>query len=231
MELSPFQERMLTVLVPQFCDDPTRGWGRAGFTPDWNLVGTLDAEDFLYALDANLVEHVGRGQYNASLSNAKEQFFWSGSKASYPRKFTIWAEPVITVAVVGRLHRDYGWPTEFIGMQSKNGAFDFLTKTLGLPSRNYIAGEVKKTAQELKQMVEQMQYYGKRPYEVAPEKHKNAYRKVLGLREWKAPIFWAVGPDRLSMVFQMSYSADGSMQFEQVSEEEIAYPRQSIAVT
>src|SRR5712664_1953376 len=39
-------------------------------------------------------------------------------------KVTIWVEPIITVAVLSRLHFKWGWPKELIGTQSQKWEFD-----------------------------------------------------------------------------------------------------------
>ena len=67
------------MLLPTFCNDPSRGRGCEGFKEDWTKVTEKDAADFLSALDAGLIEHVGRGLYRAPKSHASEQFFWEGN--------------------------------------------------------------------------------------------------------------------------------------------------------
>ena len=57
-----------------------------------------DARFFLMAIDSSLIEHLGHGRYRAALSSGFEQFFWEGQRVLEPRPFTLWLEPVITVA-------------------------------------------------------------------------------------------------------------------------------------
>src|SRR5690349_9926108 len=103
-----FEDRILNELLPIFCNDSSRGWGCDGFRNEWHKVSEVDAQDFLRGLDNGLVEHVGRGLYRAPKSLASEQFFWSGRKNTHPRLVTLWIEPIITVAVLSRLHFDLG---------------------------------------------------------------------------------------------------------------------------
>ena len=54
-------------------------------------------------------------------------------------------------------------------------------------------------------------------------KEVNAYRKLVALRKRKAPIFWALGPERVSFVFNMSYSVDGAVTFSPAEENVLSY--------
>ena len=122
-----FRNRVLNDLLPTYCNDPSRLWDVAGFKQDWDKIGEIDAADFLRGVDGELVKHEGRGLYRAPRSTAREQFFWPGVKKKTPRPITLWVEPIITVAVLARLHFDLGWPKELIGTQSKDWAFDVTT--------------------------------------------------------------------------------------------------------
>lgn len=119
--LQEFQSRILNEFLPEFCNDPTRAYGPDGFKPDWYKVSDVDAADFLRGIDSGLVEHVERGLYKAQCSVAREQFFWSGLKRKLPRPITLWVEPIISVAVLARLHFELGWPKTLLGTQTKNG--------------------------------------------------------------------------------------------------------------
>src|SRR5665213_2757656 len=102
MPSEEFEARILNHLVPEFCEHPSRGWGRDGFINSCAAVSDADADDFLAGLEAGVVEHVGRGQYLAPRSCAKEQFFNSGPTKVAPRTFTLAHESVITVAALYR---------------------------------------------------------------------------------------------------------------------------------
>lgn len=155
--LQSFQDRIVNDFLPTFCNDPTRAYGADGFRPDWEKVSEVDAADFLRGIDGGLVKHVGRGLYRAPRSRAGEQFFWSGLKRKKPRPITLWVEPIITVAVLARLHFALGWPKELLGTQTeKDWAFDVATYLSGDLKGEYIACEVKKSTAEIDRLLELM---------------------------------------------------------------------------
>jgi hypothetical protein len=222
-----FRDLILGKLLPTFCNDPSRGWGCEGFKEDWTKVTEKDAADFLSALDAGLIEHVGRGLYLAPKSHAKEQFFWEGNTNVSPRPVTLSVEPIITVAVLYRLHFKWGWPKNLLGTQSKKWEFDVIAYRASDLSNEYVACEVKKTVAELDQMVELMQRFSAdRDLRDAPKskREENAFRKLTGLQERRAPIFWAVGPNGANKVFRMTYTDGGAVTWKSASEDALTYP-------
>lgn len=222
-----FQDRILNDLLPTFCNDPSRAWGTDGFKADWHKISEIDAADFLRGIDGSLVKHVSRGLYKALRSKAREQFFWSGSKKMTPRPITLWVEPIITVAVLARLHFDLGWPKELLGTQSKGWAFDVATYLSSDSDDEYIACEVKKTTAELDQLVALMNRFGKSPAANQPmaSKERNAFRKVQALRQRQPRLFWAVGPGGSGHAFRMGYSAEGVVSFQKILFDELHYTR------
>ncbi len=221
-----FKDRIVGDLLPTFCDDPSRGWGCGGFKEDWKNVTEKDAADFLLALDAGLIEHRGRGLYRAPKSLASEQFFWSGKKCIFPRPITLWVEPIITVAVLSRLHFKWGWPKDLIGTQSRGWEFDVTAYRASDPSTEYVACEVKKTVAELDELVELMQRFSTDRDAVdtlKSSREKNAFRKLKGLQARRAPIFWAVGPGGANNVFRMTYADGGAVIFNSASDDALTY--------
>jgi hypothetical protein len=222
-----FRDRVVGKLLPTFCNDPTRSWGCEGFKEDWEKVTEKDAADFLSALDAGLVEHLGRGLYRAPRSQASEQFFWSGRKNVSPRPVTIWVEPIIAVAVLYRLHSKWGWPKDLLGTQSRKWEFDVTAYRASDLKKEYVACEVKKTAAELDQLVELMQRFSADCdlYD-APKsaREKNASRKLKGLQARQAPIFWAVGPNGANKVFRVTYTNGGTVSLKSASDDALTYP-------
>jgi hypothetical protein len=213
-------------LLPTFCNDPSRGWGCEGFKEDWKDVTEKDAADFLLALDAGLIEHRGRGLYRAPKSLASEQFFWSGKKSILPRPVTLWVEPIITVAVLARLHFKWGWPKELLGTQSRKWEFDATAYLASDPSNEYVACEVKKTVAEQDQMVELMQRFSTdrdAGDALKSSREKNAFRKLKGLQARHASIFWAVGPNDANKVFRMTYTDGGAVIFKSASDDALTY--------
>lgn len=231
MTQTAFEERVLTKLLPEFCDDKTRGWGSEGFRNGCSKISEADAVNFIRGMDAGLLEHVGRGQYLAPMSRAKLQFFWEGEKAISPRPVSLWIEPIIVVACLSRLHLDFGWPKELLGAESVDWAFDVVAHLSKEHDGEYIACEVKKSHTELHRLVEFMKLYGAHPslgLPISDGQHKgprkNAYNKVVALRKRAAPIFCAVGPNDETLVFQLSYGQDGSVMMEDAPLEMLAFP-------
>lgn len=219
-----FQSILHGELIPNFCSDPLRGFDATGFRAGAIGIADVDARDFLRAWAGGLIQHQGRGLYRAPKSAASEQFFWSGPKRSNPRTFTLWLEPIITVAALARLHWDHHWPLDLIGTQSSDWAFDLVAFQAGNETEE-IAGEVKKTVSELDTLVREMCQFGENPDSPAPSAgvSLNAFRKVAALRTRRAPIFWAVGPGGYSSVFRVEYSPGGHVLLDPVSHDALAF--------
>jgi hypothetical protein len=224
--LQAFQDRILNHLLPEFCNDPSRSWTADGFKADWQKICDVDAHDFLRGMDAELIKHRGRGLYRAPRSNASEQFFWSGLRRKNPRPIFLWAEPIITVAVLARLHFDLGWPKELIGTQTKKvWAFDVATYSSRESEAECIVCEVKKSTAELDQLVNLMNRFAKDPHAHHTErKEQNAWRKLEALRSNRPPLLWAVGPGGSSYAFRMRYQEDGVVNFQKIDIQELCYP-------
>jgi hypothetical protein len=226
MTLTTFKDRVLVDLLPRYCDDPSRGWGSDGFKPDWSKVSKLDARDFLRALDGNLVEHVGRGQYRAPRSAHKEQFFWEGRKNVTPRPIFLWVEPIIAVAGLARLHFEYGWPRELLGTESSDGAFDLATYTWSDLVNEHVACEVKKSTSELNLLMRLMKQFAANNAQseaLMSREEINAFRKLQALIARKAPVFWAIGSGGVNHVFRMSYGEGRLVTFSPASEQDLLF--------
>ncbi|ANL87028.1 hypothetical protein [Rhizobium phaseoli] len=200
-----FLELLHTELIPQYCDHPSRGWGRAGFIDNSALVSEADACDFLRAIEGGLVRHVGRGLYSAPKSSVKEQFFWEFKKNLVPRTFAISLEPIITLAAFARLHFEYGWPAELIGTQSKKWEFDLVAYPQQDAENESIAAEIKKSAKEVEKLVEHItSLSGAGMVDVTGNAvMRNSIKKYNGLVERGASVFWIVGPAKLNYVFKV----------------------------
>lgn len=223
---SDFETLLYDKLLPEFCSEPSRHLQVSSFRQESMRVSEADARYFLLAWRAGLIEHEGRGIYRAAMSSTGEQFFWEGPKAAKPRPFTLWLEPVITVAALARLHFDFGWPKDLIGCQSPDWAFDLVAS---LPDQfsEHIAGEVKRSSKEVDDLIAYMVGYGANPSATEPlesGKQRNAFKKVVALRKRRAPIFWAVGPDGDSRAFRVRYRDDDEVVLDQVDVGELRYP-------
>ncbi|WP_284312095.1 hypothetical protein [Labrys miyagiensis] len=169
------------------------------------------------------------------MSKASEQFFSSGRKntatgeaiAKEARSVTLWLEPVITVATLARLHFEFGWPKQLLGMQSADWAFDAMAFLSSDASAEHIAGEIKKTDAEVEKLIQFMQALSRSidPATASPRgAEKNAFKKVKALNLRKPPLFWAVGPNGLSYVFEVGYGADEVLWFSEASEARLRCP-------
>lgn len=224
MPSEAFKDRVLNDLLPAFCNDPARNYDMAGFKANFRDVHEADADAFLKALDARLVQLDGN-MYRAPRSCAREQLFTEGRKKTIPRPITIWVEPIITIATLSRLHFDFGWPKELLGTQSSDWAFDVIAFRREQSASEHVACEVKKTEKELSFLIQWMCAFGASPSRAATnDREDNAYRKVVALKARQIPLFWAVGPGRSGTAFRASYPDDGRVVLEEVSETELRYP-------
>ena len=222
-----FKSRILNEFLPAYCKDPKRLYSLAGYKPESNTVSSHDARYFLQAIDGGLVIDSGGVRLRAPQSRAFESLFWEGLKARSPRPITLWVEPVITIGCIARLHFEFGWPRECLGMQSARWEFDVTAYLPGRLEAEYIACEVKKTVKELDVLMENMLVLCGQPELDAksiPAVQMNAYKKVVGLRARRAPIFWAVGPDGESRVFNVSYLVDAKISLRPTTMERLMYP-------
>ncbi len=218
-----FMDRILNDFLPTFCR--SRSLSSDGFIQKWDKISERDATDFLRGIDAGLLKYDGRGLYRAPRSYAGEQFFWSGRKKKTPRPITLWVEPIITVAVLARLHFDLNWPKEMLGTQTKgNWAFDVATYMAADSDLEHVACEVKKSAAEIGKLLELMRRFGTDTQADAAQNEKNAFRKVKALRIRRPPLFWAVGPEGLSHAFRVEYSQEGIVSFHEIEIQELRYP-------
>lgn len=122
--LDEFRARLLDEwLLPLYA---ARGLPHTGFVDKGiERLREADARDFLFAVDNALVHHRD-GIFTAACSKAKEQIFSHGNRNSVPRTIHLWLEPIITIAALSRLVRDFGWPVHRVGMQSRSWAFDLV---------------------------------------------------------------------------------------------------------
>lgn len=116
-----------------------------------------DAYDFMDAVDHGLVTYE-KGAFVAACSRLKEYMFWEGLRTGVPRRLTLWLEPIITIAGLRRLQRDFGWPPDRLGMQSSTWAFDFVGYAADQETE-VIVCEVKRTKREVDSLLELMELH------------------------------------------------------------------------
>ena len=227
--LIDYQSKFLTTLnqelIPDFCSKPSGVYMSHGFKKSPASLAELDLRDFLRAWNGGLLTHLGGGLYRAPRSSASEQFFWSGQMTGDGKSFTLWREPIITVAALARLHWDLGWPLHLIGTQSSDWAFDLVAFKPD-NSREQIAGEVKKSVEEIDELVAYMEAFCADPHIPPPATGKalNAYKKVASLRTKQPPVFWALGPAGYEKLFQVRYQPGGEMDLLPGSAAVLRYP-------
>lgn len=214
-------------LIPDFCSRASRNMTPDSFDKKSLKLSESDMRDFVRLWNANILIPLGEGLYRGSKSSASEQFFWSGNKKQSPRPFTLWIEPIITVAALARLHFDYGWYSNLIGTQSDDGwAFDAIAYSSEEDLIETVACEVKKTTVEIDNLIKFMKSFARQP-DLTDEGLKgaslNAFRKLHALRTRRPKIFWALGPDRYEMVFKPSYYSDGTIDFVVVSADQLNF--------
>jgi hypothetical protein len=111
--LAEFWQKLDAEWLPTFCT--ARGYPLTAFIRS-KSVSSVDAADFLRAM--RFMTPNARGEFVMPRSRAKEVIFWDGSFKSTERKFSLWIEPIVTIAGIARLHLDHGWPLDCLGMQS-----------------------------------------------------------------------------------------------------------------
>lgn len=185
--------------LPNFCHDPRRQLQVQGFRERSIRVSDADARDCVYAVKHGVVVDQGGGRFRTAHSTAFEQLFWTGSRSVHPRPLTLWLEPVITFAALGRLHRDYAWPIDLLGSQPKSWAFDLAAHDAEDPSQYRILGEVKKSLKEVNQLIADLHELsaGNDTESIS----KNSRKKWLGLMAAKPSLVWIIGPDMHSRAF------------------------------
>ncbi len=224
--LADFSRRLMEDWLPAYCNDPKRNYSTDGFKQDSIKVSAQDARDFMRAIDTKIVTDVGGGRFSMPQSKAVEVIFWEGSKATTPRPITLWLEPVITIAAMARLHLDYGWPIDCLGMQSEKWSFDFISFKPHDLQNEHIAGEVKKSSKEIDDLLANLQKSCADcdlDFSTASPARINAHKKWLGLRRCRAPLFWALGPDGDSRLFEVTYTSEDEIRLNRTSDNQLYF--------
>lgn len=212
--LATFESRLQNDWLGPFCE--ARSFSCDGFkTQSIAKLSPKDANNFMRAVDGGLVTHRD-GTFNAACSKAKEQIFWTGLRSISPRPLTLWLEPIITIGGLARLHEDFGWSADRLGLQSSTWAFD-LVGYAGDGKTELLVCEVKKTEREINKLTELMTKHLATPAEALSElkgSERNAFKKVLSLRNSGSQVFWALGPEHHGFVFRIRRDHAGSIGLE-----------------
>lgn len=221
-----FWRRLQTEWLPAYCNDPARRYDISGFRADAKQVTDIDARDFLRALDHKIVSVDSGDRFRMPRSNVDEVIFYEHSTKISPRPFSLWIEPIITIAAVARLHLAYGWPVDCLGMQSEKWEFDLMAFKPNDPDHEFIAGEAKPTRRELDKFLAHLNECcaeGEHDCAGAKRDRNNAHKKWLGLKRRRSPIFWALGPGGDSHVFDVIYNEGEAIELKTASEEKLRF--------
>lgn len=219
-----FWRRLKDEWLAAFCS--AHGYDPKGFRPDAKLVTDVDARDFLRAVDQKLVSVDERNRFRAPQSKAYEHIFYEHPPKGPLRPITLWIEPIITIAAIARLHLDFGWPIECLGMQSVAWSFDLIAFRPDDLTNELIAGEVKATSNELDKFLAHLHECcaeGEHNCATAKPVRRNAHKKWKGLKRCHAPLFWALGPGGDSRVFDVLYNEDGTIELNRTAEERLRF--------
>lgn len=219
-----FMRRLREEWLPAYCKDPKRSYLVEGFRSGEPDLTEQDARDFLRALDSGVVTFGDRQRLRMAHGLASETLFWEGERKIAPRPISLWLETVITVAAAGRLHLDYAWPTETLGMQSRDNAFDLMAFRPPDFLKEQIAVEVKKSVREVEQLVANLAKCcaGEHDESCRKGKRMNAHRKWVALIGRRPRLFWAVGPFPESRVFRVVACGD-SIRLEPSNDTELRF--------
>lgn len=220
-----FMRRLNGEWLLAYCSDTKRQYSPAGFRIGKDALTEEDARDFLRALDHGVVTFGERQRLQMAHGMKSETLFWEGLRDVERRPISLWLESVITVAVGARLHLDYGWPVDSLGMQSKDAAFDVMAYHAPDFDNEYVAVEVKKTSREVDELLRNLTKCcaGEHDPSCLDCKRKNAHRKWVALQARKPPLFWAVGPHPNARLFEVIAAADGSIRLEAAPQERLQF--------
>lgn len=231
MGVAQFKERVLDVLFPAFCAYRNHiDYSIESLIARWDEFHDQDVDDCLAAIDNFVVIDRGGGVYVNERSGSIDLLFHSGMKSISPRPLALLPEPIITFAVMYRLYAELGWPRECLGLQSPHPfAFDAMVYASSTDLMGFIACEIKASKAAIDRMMTKMIAYGSDPTILKPHIDPNAFNKVAELRKRQPRYFWAVGPNRYNLVYEMKYGPDGEMLFNRVALACLRYPGSSSA--
>jgi hypothetical protein len=89
-----------------------------------------------------------------------------------------------------------------------------------------VGGEVKKARRELEAMLEHMRRYAADPELPGPSKgvRRNAFKKVASIRNNRPSLFWAVGPEGHSQLFEVIWRGEeGAFAFQGAPNTRLTY--------
>jgi hypothetical protein len=211
--ISEFSRRVIEEWLPAFCNDPKRNFGIGGFKSSSIRITELDAINCMRAIDSGLIRDDGGGRFRADRSAAFEVMFWEGQRSIIPRPITLWIEPIITMASAGRLHHEFGWPKDCIGLQSKHWGFDLVAYCEKHNEQEYIFAEVKKSKPEIHALMDDLLFLSSQSItknETVRNTKINSRKKWEELLLRKPKVLWLIGPNGYGYIFSVAYPANDS---------------------
>ena len=125
-------------------------------------------------------------------------------------------EPIITVAAVTRLQKEFGWRGLNLGLETqkkgngRNFAFDAVGYGPSIPDDEYLLCEVKKTKAELGRLDRLLKKFlgeGRNNEAGLKRDEVNAFRKLDHIRKSGAVILWLVGPEGCERICRIDRSS------------------------
>lgn len=185
-------------------DDP---FGVVPFSlPD---VTWADAKHFRRAAECGLVEMIRNGSSHTLSDQVTSVSSQMRPDHNYSIPVVQTVECVIAVAVMARLHLDFGWPRECLACHSDGASFSVTASVLPKSNSVHIGCYVRKSVDELARLVASMMILGRGiplPSKVASDEKNTAQRLLQDYRRDYVPLFWAIGPAGAGSLYQISYS-------------------------
>ncbi|MBY0611876.1 MAG: hypothetical protein K2P80_06795 [Beijerinckiaceae bacterium] len=193
-------KRLQEIFAAKFVDERRslgKKYEKLTLIGDWSNVHEKDAENFLGALDLELITHKGKGHYKAPKSSAASIFLNTTSNG-----FSIRKEDIVAVGSLYRLHTEFGWPKNLLGLEYDTWAFDLIAKEPGGASNVFLAGEVKNDLKDL----ERLETYLREHAQTTTVDSSNSGKKLAGIRRLKPTILWLIGPNLASKTFKVVHT-------------------------
>ncbi|MGI9173315.1 MAG: hypothetical protein ACR2F0_08410 [Chthoniobacterales bacterium] len=130
------------------------------------------------------------------------------------------------MAASARLHLDYGWPLDLLGMQSADNAFDAMAFETPECLNERVAVEVKRDAAGVRRLLKHLALCCAGEHAdscYAKGTRRNAHKKWVAINARRPPLFWAVGPYPVSRVFAVVHDEAGGVQLEEVSTDRLHF--------
>lgn len=113
--VTELKRRIETAYVTKWCS--ARGMDAKAFRPEYSFLTPEIAEWFLRGVDEEVVVAAARGGFQLP-DGSKSGMFEHGPRKAMPQATRLYAEGLIEVAAVAKLHLRDHWRTEYLSFQS-----------------------------------------------------------------------------------------------------------------